>query len=653
MAVSSFNAVSGGSSEETYSFEFSESISGATINVPAGLYEASSNSDSLMRIGNNVVTSVPSLIKLSGSELVNVSGESLDFPNAYKIVIGTGIIDYKIIYANGLYVAAGNNGISTSSNGISWTIRSGTPFSSVAYGNGVFVAVGSSSAVSSDGITWTSPSASPFVSSRNTIAYGNGVFVAAGNGSTGYISSDGESWTTVVMNGFSGKDVKSVRYINDRFIAVGTGGGLSYGSNGTIWQSGSSGTTWELRDVAYGNGVYVAVGTAASVGGVPINNILSSTDGVSFTARSNTSSSLNSIVYAQDEFVAISSSVVAKSTDGITWTTLSFSNNGTQSRAGTAENIGGKVWIPGGGNGTTITSTNFVDGAQAGTDQIAAAAYGNGTYIIGNNAGVIRSSTDGLSWTERVHSFQSTTWPLLSATFGPSGFLVTTKGSPLATSPDGITWTERSVGFTSGTDLVKSAAYGNGLYVIATTTGKIATSPNGISWTTRTSGVSTEIFSCRYINDRFFYTTGSATGRLGISYNGSNWSNIVLPFTADSFDIAYGNGKYVIVSSSGAIYVTDNPYGAWERVLSGTTSDIYSVEFIGGVFVGVGASTVTSEDGINWSSSQSGATLRRIVPTDSGYLATGDSGALYTRPLVLSSTKHLQLKKITDPIALS
>ena len=53
----------------------------------------------------------------------------------------------------------------------------------VAYGNGLFVAVGASGklATSSNGITWTQGTSSFGTSAINGITYGNGLFVAVGS----------------------------------------------------------------------------------------------------------------------------------------------------------------------------------------------------------------------------------------------------------------------------------------------------------------------------------------------------------------------------------------------------------------------------------------------------------------------------------------
>jgi hypothetical protein len=43
-------------------------------------------------------------------------------------------------------------------------------------------------------------------------------------------------------------------------VAVGTGGTIQTSIDGTVWTLRTSGTTQRLNDVAYGLGVYIAVG---------------------------------------------------------------------------------------------------------------------------------------------------------------------------------------------------------------------------------------------------------------------------------------------------------------------------------------------------------------------------------------------------------
>jgi hypothetical protein len=102
----------------------------------------------------------------------------------------------SVTYGNGLFVAvssfATGNQVMTSPNGITWTSRTSAAnndWRAVTYGNGLFVAVANSGTgnrvmTSPDGITWTSRT--PAVDNDWTaVTYGNGLFVAVSSSGTG------------------------------------------------------------------------------------------------------------------------------------------------------------------------------------------------------------------------------------------------------------------------------------------------------------------------------------------------------------------------------------------------------------------------------------------------------------------------------------
>jgi hypothetical protein len=110
----------------------------------------------------------------------------------------------SITYGGGKFVAVASGGTQaarSSDNGLTWsaqTLPSSTAWSSVTFGNNRFVAVSSTSgttaAYSLDGISWV---ASTIISAAYTsIAYGQGVFLAAGVSITGATSPDGIVWTS-------------------------------------------------------------------------------------------------------------------------------------------------------------------------------------------------------------------------------------------------------------------------------------------------------------------------------------------------------------------------------------------------------------------------------------------------------------------------
>lgn len=100
----------------------------------------------------------------------------------------------SVAYGNGVFVAVadgvGSTTAATSPDGINWTQRTmpvGAWWISITFGNGLFVAVASSSstiaATSPDGINWTERTL-PNTTFWYTLTYGNGVFVALSYGTS-------------------------------------------------------------------------------------------------------------------------------------------------------------------------------------------------------------------------------------------------------------------------------------------------------------------------------------------------------------------------------------------------------------------------------------------------------------------------------------
>jgi hypothetical protein len=106
---------------------------------------------------------------------------------------------------------------------------------SIAYGDGVFVAVGGldngpgTAAYSVDGDTWDERNTSyPFIgvnSKVNTVAYGAGYFVAGDNaGNIAYSSDGGVTWAVLSVDAFRGQPINSITFGNGKFVAVGGSG---------------------------------------------------------------------------------------------------------------------------------------------------------------------------------------------------------------------------------------------------------------------------------------------------------------------------------------------------------------------------------------------------------------------------------------------
>ena len=265
---------------------------------------------------------------------------------------------------------SGSNDVMTSTNGVNWTVGSTdvqVTFKGLAYGNGLFVAVGDSTtgfslitssgdtfvtsggdtliadpgfrvATSVDGITWTQRMA-PARYAWSSVAYGNGLFVAVANGNGGttqvMTSSDGITWTLqTTPSTQSNHNWISVTYGNSGFVAVASGGTgtlnrAMYSTDGVTWLAGvTPADPAGLVSVTYGNGLYVAVATTSASGNL---GAVTSTNGATWTARNTTYDDWTSVVFANATFTAVGNSGTASrsvmiSTDGTTWTTRAASS---------------------------------------------------------------------------------------------------------------------------------------------------------------------------------------------------------------------------------------------------------------------------------------------------------------------------------------
>ncbi|MCB1130391.1 MAG: PKD domain-containing protein, partial [Verrucomicrobiae bacterium] len=213
----------------------------------------------------------------------------------------------------------------TSPNGMSWTRRllSGEYLYDIAYGNGVYIAVGDGGTMwrSTNGTSW-SPVATGVTQDLPGVTFGNGIFMVVGRDDTNWYgivhtSPDGVNWTdTTPTTGLEYfQSFRHVQYCVDRFLASGW--------NASIQHSTDNGVTFALAQpverltpgFAHGNGVYLAAGTNQS-DGTDINLI--STDGESWTPLTTASQdNRNAAVFFNNTFVTVGS-------NGSIWQSAAF-----------------------------------------------------------------------------------------------------------------------------------------------------------------------------------------------------------------------------------------------------------------------------------------------------------------------------------------
>jgi hypothetical protein len=213
----------------------------------------------------------------------------------------------SVAYGNGTFVALGYNAsMYSTDDGQSWTVSTSTPpgdWRSIAYGNGTFVAVsfvdGQSMYSTDNGQSWVTPPVTP-PNDWLSIAYGNGTFVAVSyyDGQSMYSTDDGQSWVTPAVTPTG--TWRGVVYGNGTFVAVSTGGESMYSTDdGQSWVTPAVTPSYPWSSVAYGNGTFVALGYNASM--------YSTDDGQSWTVSTSTPpGDWRSVAYGNGTFVVVS-----------------------------------------------------------------------------------------------------------------------------------------------------------------------------------------------------------------------------------------------------------------------------------------------------------------------------------------------------------
>jgi len=215
--------------------------------------------ESCVAVGNNGI-----LIRtVDGEDWENVTPPPpLDDPD------WTPTIMYNVKHVLGSFVATGSDDtIQVSPDGEHWTTTyqedKRTSWYSLASNGSKALLVGTNRVSSSTNLsTWTTLPTPP--ATFFDIAYGNGVFVAVGNGI--YATADGVTWTPGALPG--GPYVQKITFANGRFVvATEYTSRIFTSANGVEWTEEPTGVeeAGYFGPPAYGDGIFVAVGRFGQV----------------------------------------------------------------------------------------------------------------------------------------------------------------------------------------------------------------------------------------------------------------------------------------------------------------------------------------------------------------------------------------------------
>jgi len=377
----------------------------------------------------------------------------------------------------------------------------------------------------------------PTSSQWTSVAANSTLYAAVGLtlGSVAY-STDGQNWLTASLP-YTGLWNK-IRYVNNQFMAFAELGKAARSTDGVNWVAmtmPSNIVDW--RDVAYGNGIYVAVangGTAAAT----------STDGISWTPRTlPEGAEWNSIQYGLGRFVAVAQSDstvtnIVSSTDGITWALASVPSG----LIGLAYGNNRFVAIAGGYVGAN-TSYYSTDGLTWSTAQTITTAnwsgitYAQGLFMaVASGTGSILTTEDGITWTTQSIG-GSSTWAAVSFAniTKPGKFIIIGGGSGLSNSTvlvsTGVTAQARAQVVASKVSAILIWNPGSGY---ATTPSITLTDPN------RVNRVQLQVFrSNGALGNPTIANAGS-----GYASNSTTWSIV-----GNGYKEQYQIGGYIVVSN--------------------------------------------------------------------------------------------------------
>jgi hypothetical protein len=188
--------------------------------------------------------------------------------------------------------------------------------------------------------------------------------------------------------------------------------------------------TRDLKDVAYGNDVFIAVGT----GGTSIVSAYGSSGiGTAWVVRSTPiTNTLNSVTYANNGFVAVGNGGrIVTTVDGYTWNEVPSSASTTTQNLMAVSYVNDK-YIAVGLNGTIIYSYNadiWFTATSNVSVELYSVIYTDGVYIITGENGLVLNSIDGINWNKRLSAITTNINKIISY---PSGIIGVGTGASYA-----------------------------------------------------------------------------------------------------------------------------------------------------------------------------------------------------------------------------
>ena len=572
---------------------------------------------------------------------------------------GTSSISDLIYNGTNLYVIGGRGGtLAASTDSISWSMRTtginqtttmyGNEITSVTYGNNIYVistkgfivsSINGAVYTSTDSISWilrTAPFSNSYISSSYYSSNEN-IFIGGSNDST-FISTDGIVWiyksSSNLPTFFNGVD-KVIRDSNQYILVGGSSGGTT---------SGAVLATSIINDY---------------VGNSP-SQISSSTDGISWSLRTSGYFDNTTLIKSSGSYVFAYSRGLMVSTDNIVWSLRTTGSSSTiKSISYDASN-----YFAVGNSGLMLTSTDSISwflrtsgfGTSVIADMIFAGDQAQKYVIVGD---LMSSSTDAISWSLRTSGIASFYFNSIDYTTGL--FAVAGYNGYSLISTDAIAWSLRTSGF--GSSNINKIVYGNNIWIqggasstlVSSSQSTLSTvdlgaflrsSTDTISWITRTTPASLSTINSIGSGGSYIFANGAnifnVRDSLIVSTDNVNWFARTSGFGTTAINAFVYGTLYVAGGVSGTLTASTDTISWTLRTSGFGTSAINSLTYTsaGYVAAGVSGSVRTSTDTISWTVRTANFTttnINSVVTSGTFYVLSGNSGRVSVASTITAS----------------
>ena len=461
-------------------------------------------------------------------------------------------------------------------------------------------------------------------------------------------------------------------------VVVGHSGEILFSKNGGTWlrvdsplQQDIATRSVNLRDVCFGNGVYIAVGGTFNQG-----FILRSMDGQCWDIIDTAvTKDFRGVTFGDGTFVAVAGKTVLSSTNGEFW----------QRRAdspGLRKLVyGGGKWVGISGEGRYHYTTDLMEWSTSESrSQLpvfigssdwkqSGICYGGGNFVavgghftngLYTSSSVIQYSADGITWSFGESDDGETIWGVQQDCAYSNGTFVTVGASatigyqPRDTyfSSDGKIWSGRrnitpANLHTVDGYLTAIAASDGRPFIAVSSAGEIWQSFDGKSWQVVSATPRDYIEKVEYANGSYVAVGGrtdfirsGGSAAIFSSVDGLHWISY-LPNRIDKLsDIAYGESLWVSTGNDGGIFTSPDTINWTDRSWPETLNDLDTVVYGNEKFIAFSVRRdriYHSDDGLSWQIMDGPpvAGVKEAAFINDEFLAVGEKG------LILSSKDGL------------